>query len=228
MKGIIAVWKPKGPTSHDVVDEVRKLTGVKRVGHAGTLDPLAAGVLVLGIGRAATKRLHEAVAAEKEYLATVHLGMTSATDDAEGPKTKIRISEKPTRANIRKTLKGFCGEIFQVPPAYSAVKLKGQRAYALARRGQAPALKPRRVLIKDIKILSYRWPYLRLRVITGPGAYVRALARDIGHALGTGGYLAELERTRVGDFTKAAAVTLAGLRRTLATPDSYPEILEWR
>lgn len=201
MHDIIAVWKPKGPTSHDIVDQVRRAARERRVGHAGTLDPLAEGVLVIGIGRAATKRLKDAVAAEKEYEATVRLGMTSTTDDEEGEKKESRnILKQMERTEIERAIKKFVGEIEQVPPAYSAVKVAGRAAYRRARSGEVLALKPRTVEIKRIEILAYRWPNLKLRVITGPGVYIRALARDIGAALGVGGYLASLTRTRVGKF----------------------------
>lgn len=200
-EGIYAVYKPKGPTSHDVINQLRRETGVKKIGHAGTLDPLASGVLVVGIGREATKQLASVVKKEKEYLAKIRLGMTSTTDDDEGVKTEIKIVGKiPTLGEIKKTVAKFQGEINQTPPVYSAVKVKGKAAYKLARQGQTPKLKPRKALIKEIEVLKYRWPYLELRVVTGPGVYIRALARDIGEKLEVGGYLADLERVRVGDF----------------------------
>ena len=201
-QGIFAIYKPKGPTSHDIIDKLRRETGVKKIGHAGTLDPLASGVLVVGVGRKATKQLGAIVKKEKEYSAKIRLGMTSPTDDAEGIKTEIKIVGKiPTFGEIKKALAKFEGEILQTPPIYSAVKVKGKKAYKLARKGQTPKLKPRKALIKEIEILKYEWPYLELRVVTGPGVYIRALARDIGKYLKTGGYLAGLERTRVGSFT---------------------------
>jgi tRNA pseudouridine55 synthase len=208
MKGIHTVYKPKGPTSHDIINRLREETGVKKIGHAGTLDPLASGVLVVGIGREATKKLATIVKKEKEYLAVIKLGETSTTDDEEGEKKKIPISKRPNYKTIEEAVKKFVGEILQTPPVYSAVKIKGQESYKLARRGQKPVLKPRSVEVKEIRILKYQWPYLKLKVVTGPGVYIRALARDIGQELKTGGYLAELERARVGDFTldKARAI----------------------
>ncbi|MBI4449908.1 hypothetical protein HY634_02520, partial [Candidatus Uhrbacteria bacterium] len=170
---IIAIWKSKGPTSHDVVDAVRRITGERRVGHAGTLDPMAEGVLVVGIGREATKRLSTEVAKEKEYRATIRLGATSTTDDAEGeiqahdlakfqnPKSKCQTNPKiqnPNRDNIERTLRQFVGQIQQVPPAYSAVKLKGTPAYKLARQGHVVDLKPRTVEMKEIELLEYTPP----------------------------------------------------------------------
>ena len=210
---VVAIYKPKGPTSHDIINQVRKLTGERRVGHAGTLDTLASGVLVIGIGREATKKLGEIVAKEKEYLAVIRLGMTSTTDDEEGVKTATKYEKdvKIRKSDVTAILAQFTGRIMQTPPAYSAIKIKGQKAYALARRGKTPALKPRPVEIKSIKLLSYRWPNLKLRVVTGPGVYIRALARDIGEHVGVGGYLADLVRTRVGDFTLHRAARLIEL-----------------
>lgn len=206
--GIVAIYKPKGPTSHDVIDELRRITGLRTIGHAGTLDPLASGVLVVGIGRAATKELSRIAAKDKEYVATVTLGAESSTDDAEGEKRRIPVRRKPSPNAVRRALKGFCGSIAQIPPSFSAVKVRGQAAYALARAGRPPELGPRMVEVKSIQLLDYRWPRLTLEIVTGPGTYVRAIARDLGRALGTGGYLSDLERTRVGDFSKARALTL--------------------
>jgi len=205
-KGIIAVYKPVGMTSHDVVNVIRRMTGERRVGHAGTLDPLASGVLVVGIGREATRKLGEVVKKEKEYLATVRLGAFSTTDDEEGEKTEIAVSQKPSRRDVKKLLAGFVGIISQVPPRFSALKLGGKAAYKLARAGKEVSLAARKVEIKEIEFVSYRFPLIKLRVVTGPGVYIRSLARDIGEKLETGGYLAALERTRVGDFKKRDAL----------------------
>lgn len=206
MEGIFAVYKPKGPTSHDIINQLRKKTGVKKIGHAGTLDPLASGVLVVGIGREATKKLGSIVKKEKEYLAKIRLGMESTTDDEEGEKTKTKIPKPPKFEEVQEAVAKFEGQIPQTPPIYSAIKVQGQEAYKLARKGQTPKLEPRKVLIKEIEVLNYKWPYLKLRAVTGPGVYIRSLARDIGQALKTGGYLADLERTRVGDFTKEKTI----------------------
>ncbi|MEK9154874.1 MAG: tRNA pseudouridine(55) synthase TruB [Patescibacteria group bacterium] len=203
--GIFGVYKPKGPTSHDIINKIRKITGEKRVGHAGTLDPLASGVLVIAIGRPATKELKEFVLSEKEYIATIRLGAQSETDDEEGNKTIKEIRLKPKIDEIKKTLKKFQGVILQTPPIYSALKINGKRAYKIARSGRDIKdikLKPREVEIKSIKILKYKWPDLKIKVITGPGVYIRSLARNIGEHLKTGGYLKELERIRVGQFIK--------------------------
>jgi tRNA pseudouridine55 synthase len=207
-RGIVAVYKPKGPTSHDVIDLVRDLTGEQRVGHAGTLDPLASGVLVVGIGREATRTLAVEVAKEKEYVAEVCLGMYSETDDEEGSKTEVIFDHQPSEADVRQALTTFVGRIEQVPPAYSAIKVGGKKSYKAARAGKMIELAARPVEIKEIELLSYAWPVVHLRVVTGPGVYIRALARDLGQALGTGGYLQALERTRVGSWTMEQAERL--------------------
>ncbi len=207
-KGIVAVWKPKGPTSFDIIHKLRKITGIKKIGHAGTLDPLASGVLVVGIGREATRKLHEVVESEKEYVATVRFGAESTTDDEGGEKVAVEFIKKPTRADIEKVLKKFHGKIMQLPPNFSAIKIKGERAYKLARRGEIPKLKKRRVEVKNIKIIKYKWPFLKIKIISGSGFYVRSLARDLGKKLKVGGYLAALERTRVGQFKKKNTIKL--------------------
>lgn len=212
-KLIYGVYKPAGPTSHDVVDEIRKITGEQRVGHAGTLDPLARGVLVVGVGREATKKLKEIVAAEKEYIAKIRLGVTSTTDDEEGEKREMEIQRPPAHEETEQALKNFEGRIQQVPPNFSAVKIKGREAYKLARRGENVSLKPRIVEIKSISLVEYQWPFVTLRVVTGPGVYIRSLARDLGTKLRTGGYLADLERIRVGQFRKEDALTLEEFKK---------------
>ena len=203
LKGLVAIYKPKGITSHDVINHLRRITGEQRIGHAGTLDPLAEGVLVVGIGREATKRLGEIKAKEKEYIAEIRLGMESTTGDEEGGKREVLPKQIPTQEDVEKAARKFEGEIEQAPPIYSAIKVGGKPAYRYARAGKKVELLARRVLIKKIEILSYEWPFLKLRAVTGPGVYIRALARDLGRALGTAGYSTDLERVRVGEFTKA-------------------------
>lgn len=208
IKGIIAVYKPKGPTSFDIISQLRKLTGIKKIGHAGTLDPLASGVLVVGIGREATRKLCEVVESEKEYLATVRFGAESTTDDEAGEKTKIEVIEKPMRREVEKILAEFRGKFLQLPPDFSAIKIKGRRAYDIARKGERPKLEKREVEVKKIKILKYHWPDLEIKIVSGPGFYVRSLARDVGRKLKVGGYLSALERTRVGQFKKKNAIKI--------------------
>ncbi|NQT50271.1 tRNA pseudouridine(55) synthase TruB [Candidatus Kuenenbacteria bacterium] len=208
LQGIIGINKPKGPTSHDIVDQVRRITGERKVGHAGTLDPLASGVLVVAIGRENTKKISEIVKTEKEYIAKVKLGETSTTDDGEGEKVKSSNVKGKSIEEIKQILDGFVGEIEQIPPVYSAIKMKGKKAYELARQGKDVKMEPRKVFIKKIELFKYEWPYLEIKVVCGPGVYIRSLARDIGEKLGTGAYMAELERTRVGEFAIQDAVIL--------------------
>lgn len=210
---LFAVYKPKGPTSNAVLNTIRRIAGTKKVGHAGTLDPLAEGVLVVGIGREATRTLSEAVAKEKEYLAEILLGATSSTDDAEGVLTRHIAQREPTQTEINTAVRLFESDYMQTPPIYSALKVKGKEAYKLARSGKDVVLEPRRAEIKEIEILDYKWPKLKLRVVTGPGVYIRALARDIGEKLGTGAYLAGLVRTRVGDYTLDKAIRMEKLEQ---------------
>lgn len=225
MNKLFAVYKPKGPTSYDIIRQIKKIIGKKeKIGHAGTLDPLASGVLVIAIGRESTKKISETVRKEKEYIAKIKLGETSVTDDEEGEKTIRQFSNKPIRKDVEKILPEFIGEIMQVPPVYSAIKVKGDEAYKLARRGKEVKLESRKALVKEIEIRSYEWPYLILRVVTGPGVYIRSLARDIGEKLGAGGYLADLERTRVGDFTKEEAISTDDLGNFLAESEIFDKI----
>lgn len=199
MNEIFAVYKPKGISSFAMVARVRRFFGVKKVGHAGILDPLARGVLVIGVGREATRRLSLEVAKEKEYVAELTLGQTSTTDDAEGEKVFVS-DDQPDNKEIENILPQFTGEIMQIPPKFSAIKVGGRRAYKMARAGEEVELKARPALIKEIELLSYKYPILRIRVVTGPGVYIRSLARDIGQKLGIGAYMSELERIRVGEF----------------------------
>lgn len=208
-EGIFAVYKERGISSHDVVDAVRRLTGERKVGHAGTLDPLAQGVLIIGVGRPATRQLGQLAAKEKEYLTRIRLGFRSTTDDGEGRKEELPIATIPTEEDVRQALSQFVGMISQRPPAFSALKLQGRPAYRLARKDNSLKLAAREVEVKAIELLAYEWPYADVRMVTGPGVYVRAIARDLGEALGTGGYVEELERTRVGSYTTDQALRLS-------------------
>ena len=206
-EGIHVFWKPKGISSNGFLNRIRKETGIRKVGHAGTLDPLAEGVLVVGIGKG-TKLIAGMAGAEKEYVAEVRLGMTSETDDEEGIKTEVSILKAPGKEEVLEALSSFKRETEQVPPAYSAIKIKGKEAYKLARAGREVEMKSRPAEIKEIELLSYEWPLVSLRVITGPGVYVRSIARDLGIKLGVGGYLSSLKRTRVGEYTANDAIIL--------------------
>jgi tRNA pseudouridine55 synthase len=222
--GILPVDKPLGWTSHDVVARVRRLSGQKAVGHAGTLDPLATGVLVLVLGKA-TRLSDELMATTKEYCAEVVLGATTATDDAEGEVVARGPINGVTQQGIDTALRQLTGEIAQVPPMYAAVRKGGERLYVLARRGETVEREPRRVTIHAIEVISWEPPRLRLRVGCSAGTYIRSLARDVGEALGTGAYLHALRRTRSGTIGIGESVLLADLagredvERALLLPD---------
>src|SRR3989344_8277541 len=209
---IIPIFKPKGPTSFNIISQIKKITGIKKVGHAGTLDPLAEGVLVVGIGRESTRKLFAELEKEKEYEVLIELGKESTTDDEEGGKTAWEVAKVPEKTKVTEVLKKFIGEIGQMPPQYSAVKSGGVEAYKNARAGRKVILGKRQVLIKEIEILKYAWPLLRLRVLTGPGVYIRSLARELGEELKVGGYVKQLKRTRVGDFTLENSLNLEQIK----------------
>lgn len=215
-EGFFAVYKPKGPSSFWVVAKVKKIVGRdKKVGHAGTLDPLAEGVLVIAVGRESTRKISEEVAKEKEYIAEVFLGEESSTDDDEGTKVEINKIIKPGEKDIQEVLEKFKGEIMQKPPIFSAIKVAGKNSYLLARKGQQPDLKERPVIIKEIELISYDYPILKIRVVTGPGVYIRSLSRDIGRELKTGAYMYSLIRIRVGSFKSEDAVRVEDLESFL-------------
>jgi tRNA pseudouridine55 synthase len=209
---ILPIYKPIGPTSFGVIAQIRKVTGIKRVGHAGTLDPLAEGVLIVGIGRESTKKLFSELQKEKEYEVSIELGKTSTTDDSEGEKTGWDVKVKPGESDIKKALEKFKGKIAQTPPLFSAVKINGRESYKFARKGESVERKSREVFIKDIELLEYAWPFLKLKVTTGPGVYIRSLARDLGDVLKTGGYVKALKRTRVGEYNIEDCKTVDSLK----------------
>jgi len=213
-RGIYGFWKPIGPSSFDVIREIKKSAEDACIGHAGTLDPLAEGILVVAIGKEFTKKINEEVKKEKEYIAEVYLGVTSTTDDEEGEKEARLVKKIPTQDEIEAKLQNFIGDILQRPPVWSAVKVNGEEAYKRAEKGEKISLSLRKVLIKEIEILNYMFPKLIIRVVTGPGVYIRSLARDVGEALGTGGYMSGLIRTRVGSFDKVNAIFLDVEKKT--------------
>jgi tRNA pseudouridine55 synthase len=262
--GLVIVDKPGGMTSHDVVARVRRLMGTRRVGHAGTLDPMATGVLVVGVEKA-TRLLGHLMLTEKEYAATIRLGQSTSTDDAEGEPTGGAPAGDLTLAAIQAEIGPLTGEIMQVPPGVSAIKIDGQRAYKLTREGAAPEMKPRPVTVHEFTVTTGRSAIavpggrppgaLRARsavvsrgtppdprgtpdretadpigrsaqcfdvdavIRCSSGTYIRALARDLGTALGVGGHLTALRRTRVGPYTLAQAATLDDLaERPVVTP----------
>lgn len=207
--GLIIVDKPVGPTSHKIVTIVRRGTGVRKVGHAGTLDPRASGVLVLCLG-AATRLSEYLSTSSKRYEAVVRFGVATQTYDAEGP--VVRQTESiPTLEEIQDVLPTFRDEIEQVPPPFSAIKVRGKKAYELARAGRETHLEPRVVTIHRLEILKYQPPDLRLDIECSAGTYIRSLAHDLGEFLSSGAYLASLRRTRAGPFTLKDAVPMPKL-----------------
>ena len=209
--GLVVIDKPIGMTSHDVVARVRRLVGTRKVGHAGTLDPMATGVLVVGVGRA-TRLLGHLALAEKAYAARIRLGASTVTDDAEGEVVDVADASGVTSAALAVEVARLTGTIWQVPSAVSAVKVDGVRSYARVRSGEQVALKAREVTIGRLEVMRTQWHGRHLdvdvEVDCSSGTYVRALARDLGAALGVGGHLTALRRTRVGPFGMDSARTL--------------------
>lgn len=211
----LLIDKPKRITSHDVVDKVREVTGEKKVGHGGTLDPNATGLLIIGIGRDSTRKLGKVTKdTKKTYEAEIFLGEERDTDDAEG----VIISRAkgflpPGKNEIGKLLTSFIGEQTQIPPAYSALKIRGKKAYELARKGEKVSLKKRRIVIRSIELVDYEYPILKIKTTVSSGTYIRSLARDIGRKIGSGAYLKNLRRTKIGKFDVKDAVKLDNLSK---------------
>lgn len=225
--GLLIVDKPLRVTSAGVVAGVKRrlIAGgapkSTKVGHGGTLDPMATGIVVVLVGKA-TRMCDEIMAGEKRYVADVDLAHTSPTDDREAVPVPVAVARPPTRGEVEGACARFVGEIDQVPPIHSAVWVDGQRAYRLARRGEAPELRARRVVVHAIELLAYDWPIVRLDIRCGKGTYIRSLARDLGRALGAGGMLVGLRRTGVGPHTIDRAVELDRLPERLTPTDLLP------
>lgn len=232
MDKILLIDKPAGWTSFDVVARIRasikyQVAGSKnelstslatnyllpttrvRVGHAGTLDPFATGLLIVLVG-GATKKQDQFMKLDKEYIASLRLCATSTTGDPEGAIEEFPISnfQIPNKSQILEILKQFTGEITQIPPKYSAIKVNGERAYKLAREGKEVEIKPRQVTIYELEVLSFEFPVLNIRVKCSSGTYIRTLAEDIGKALGSGAYLTELRRTKIGEYVVEDAMSV--------------------
>ncbi len=205
----------------DVVAIVRGRAGGARTGHAGTLDPLAEGVLVLALGRA-TKSLDRFMATVKRYRTVIDLSAFTSTDDREGERVEVEVAEPPDEPALRVALDAFRGRIMQRPPARSAIKVGGRRAYAMSRRGETVTLEPRPVEIYELDLVRYQWPMIEITVCCGKGTYIRSLARDIGGHLGTGGHCTSLRRTAVGPFTDLQAVALDDVPQPLGEADLIP------
>jgi tRNA pseudouridine55 synthase len=207
--GFLLINKPSGITSHDVIDALRKITGIKTIGHSGTLDPLAEGLLVVAIGRPFTKFLSSFQKQDKEYIADVYLGAFSDTFDKDGNIVRKKYIKIPSQEEIKENFKKFVGVIEQQPPPFSAKKINGVKAYQLARKGILIALKSQRIQIYDIAVLAYHFPMLNIKVKCSTGTYIRSLVNDIGQTLNCGAYLEALKRIRIGFFSIDQAVSLS-------------------
>lgn len=205
--GIYLVNKPRGRSSFSMVAQVRRLSGIKKVGHAGTLDPQAEGLLIVLVGKEYTKQSDKFLKLDKTYEFEIKLGQNSTTGDEEGIKTTIS-AQKPTKKAILSTIETFEGEIDQVPPQHSAIKIDGVRAYKSARKGEKVDIQPRKVTINSLKLLYYNYPLLVLEAEVSSGTYIRSLAEDIGKDLQTGGYCTKIVRTRIGEYDLKNAITL--------------------
>jgi tRNA pseudouridine55 synthase len=220
VSGVLVIDKPIGLTSHDVVQIIRRGTGIRRAGHTGTLDPRASGVLVVLIGPAV--RLSEYVSAsDKRYQATIRLGNTTDTYDAEGIITSETPANHITEEKFDEILQTFVGEIEQVPPPYSAVKVKGKKAYEMARKGEQVDLEPRKIQVYSLDVLEWDPPEVVIDAYCSSGTYVRSLANDLGETLGTGAYLIGLRRTKSGRFTLREAVPLRRIKEAFQAGDWY-------
>jgi tRNA pseudouridine55 synthase len=229
MNGILLIDKPQGWTSFDVVNKVRRLvqhselntSNKKRfpVGHTGTLDPMATGLLVLLLGKYTT-HAPALTKLDKTYQVVMRLGQTSTTGDEEGQKTAVS-DVQPTEAAIRQVLESFIGDSMQTPPAFSAIKINGQRAYKLARQGKTPELPPRPIHIESLQLTGYTYPHVSFTVHVSSGTYIRSLVEDAGKMLQTGAYMSDLRRTSVGIFTINEALPMDGL-----TPEIVAQALQ--
>jgi tRNA pseudouridine55 synthase len=204
---VLLINKPLEWTSFDAVRKIRNAIKIKKVGHAGTLDPLATGLLIICTGKF-TKKINEYMAQEKEYTGTFTLGATTPTYDLESEPVNFKSTEGISEEQINETTKQFTGEIMQVPPAHSAIKIEGKRVYELARQGKEVKLEPRRLVIKEFEITGMKMPVVSFRVVCSTGTYIRSLANDFGAALGCGAYLSSLCRTRIGEFKLSDSKTI--------------------
>ena len=222
---VLLLDKPEGWTSFDVVKKVRGTLRVKKVGHAGTLDPMATGLLILCTGRM-TKQIDRYQAQEKEYVGTLRLGQTTPSYDRMTPVDRERDATHLTLADVRAALPAFTGAIAQVPPLYSALKVGGERLYKKARRGETVVVQPRAVTVTVFEVTAFAPPQVQFRVVCSKGTYVRSLAHDLGEVLGVGAHLTALRRTRIGNFTVEEALTVAQFvdRHAPLPPASEPTI----
>lgn len=217
--GFLNIYKPVGMTSHDVVAALRRVTKIKQIGHTGTLDPFAEGVLPICVGKAT--RLIEYLQDDKEYLATVQFGASTNTFDLDGEKTSVS-GKKVTKSQVEEALKAFSGEISQLPPIFSAIKVKGKKLYEYARKGEEVEIHPRKVVIENIelKVFDEENQQAQILIKCSKGTYIRSIANDLGQNLGCGGYLVKLIRTQAGSFRVENSVQLDGIEveRNLINP----------
>jgi len=206
--GFIIIDKQSGPSSHNIVNKLRGITGIKKIGHAGTLDPFASGVLLVAIGRKATREINKYVKLDKRYVADLFLGATSTTHDPEGEITSVKNTQKASLEDVKNIVKKFIGEQEQIPPMFSAKKVGGKRLYQLARAGKTIERQACNINIKSIEILSYEWPKLVLDIHCSSGTYIRTLASDIGRELEAGAYLTGLRRTAIDKFLIKDAILI--------------------
>jgi tRNA pseudouridine55 synthase len=213
LSGFLLINKPSGPTSHDIIDRLRRITGVRKIGHAGTLDPFASGLLIVAVERQATKELGRFVKMDKEYLAEIRFGCTSDTQDRTG---KINIDPEAKAVGeeqVKEALERFVGKQNQLPPMYSAKKIGGRKLYELARRGETVERAAAEIEIFNLELLSFDWPKLKIRIRCSSGTYIRTLAHDLGQHLGCGALTEELERTAINGYNLKGAVKLPELQK---------------
>ncbi len=224
ISGVLVIDKPTGMTSHDVVNVVRRGTGIRRVGHTGTLDPRASGVLVILVGPAV--RLSEYISAsDKRYQAIIRMGTATDTYDAEGAFTREEVTVDVTEEQFEAELKKFEGEVEQTPPAYSAVKVNGRKAYEMARKGEEVELEPRIIQVHHLEVLEWATPEVVVDVHCSSGTYIRSLANDLGEVLGCGAYLVGLRRTKNGRFSLRDSTPLRKLQESFEMGDWYKHLI---
>jgi tRNA pseudouridine55 synthase len=211
---VLLINKPLRWTSFDAVRKIRNAIRIKKVGHAGTLDPLATGLLIICTGKF-TKKINEYMAREKEYTGSFTLGATTPTYDLESEPVNFKPVDSLTEEDIRNATSRFTGEIMQVPPAHSAIKIDGKRVYELARQGKEVKIDPRKVTISEFEITAIEMPVIHFRVVCSTGTYIRSLANDFGEALGCGAYLSSLCRTRIGEFMLSDSMSIDQFVKTL-------------
>lgn len=220
---VLLIDKPLQWTSFDVVQKLRNIIRIKKIGHAGTLDPLATGLLIICTGKF-TKRINEFMAQEKEYTGSITLGATTPTYDLESDPENFKSIDDLTEEKIKATTFGFTGEIQQIPPAHSAIKIGGKRVYELARQGKEVKIEPRTVTIKEFEITKIELPLVYFRVVCTTGTYIRSLAKDFGDALGCGAHLSSLCRTRIGEFLNKDAMSMEAFAREFQQKNKPEEL----